>query len=223
MGNEKTDVVIIGGGAGGIPAAIRARQLGASTVLIEKEFLGGVCMNRGCIPTKSLIETARLYHSLKRANDFGLKVPQVEVDWAALMAKKEDTVNYMRMGNESLLKAKGVEIVRGEACFTGPNRIRVADQEIEAKAVIIGTGSRPSPPAIEGVELEGVLGSDDVISMQELPSSVAVLGSGPVEMELAQYLCLLGARVSLIEEEKRLLPDEEYRELSGRLTKIFRD
>ncbi|MBW1711590.1 MAG: FAD-dependent oxidoreductase, partial [Deltaproteobacteria bacterium] len=100
---QNWDLAVIGGGAGGVAAAVRARQLGARVVVIEREHLGGICMNRGCIPTKSLRQTLKLYRAAAQARQFGLKIPQVEIDWPAVMKKKEDTVAYLRLGTEALL------------------------------------------------------------------------------------------------------------------------
>ena len=223
MTQERVDIVVIGGGAGGTPAAVRARQLGAETMLIEKEHLGGACMNRGCIPVKTLLETARLYRAMRKADRFGLKVAPPEIDWTAVMAKKDETVKYLRMGTESILKSNGVKIVRGQAVLTSPDRVKVGDREISAKAIIMAAGAQYAPPAIDGIGLPGVIAPDDVLSMTGIPASVAVLGSGPVELELAQYLSFLGAKVTVIEEDQRILPEEPYRELSGRLQKDLKD
>ena len=109
MTDNHLKLLVIGAGAGGVPAAIRARQMGASAAVIETEHVGGVCMNRGCIPTKTLLETARLYRTIQGAERFGLKVEPPQVDWDGLMTKKEQTVNYLRLGTESVLKSNGVE------------------------------------------------------------------------------------------------------------------
>jgi dihydrolipoamide dehydrogenase len=222
MGSENWDVVVIGGGAGGVAAAVRARQLGAKVAIIEKEHLGGVCMNRGCIPTKSLMETARLYRAIQRSADFGLKTTGLEVDWDAVMAKKDDLVKYLRMGTEAILKSNGVEIVRGEATFVDPLRIRVNDRELEIKSAIVATGSTWSPPSIPGIDGEGVITTDELLTMRKMPSSVVVLGSGPVELEAAQYFLFLGAKVTLIEPEARILPQED-REIARRLASALRE
>ncbi|MGQ9654594.1 MAG: FAD-dependent oxidoreductase, partial [Thermodesulfobacteriota bacterium] len=104
MAQVKTDLVVVGGGAAGVAAAVRATQLGAKVTLVEAEKLGGVCMNKGCIPTKCLMETARLYWRLKRAGELGLVVPEVDLDWDQIMARKDDLVAYLRMGTEAVLK-----------------------------------------------------------------------------------------------------------------------
>ena len=222
MDNKDMDVVIIGGGAGGTAAAVRARQLGAQTAVVEKEHLGGVCTNEGCIPIKTLMETACLYQKIKKASDFGLKVSRVEVDWEQLMAKKDEIVQYLRLGTESLLKSNRIEIIRGTGCFVSPGSIRINGQEIKAKHFIIATGSSWDTPDIEGIREEEVITSDDVLSMREIPRSVAVLGGGPVELELGQYLTFMGAEVTLLEQGGRILPLED-REISRRLSWAFRD
>ena len=217
MVNERVDAVIIGGGAGGVPAAVRVRQLGGSAILIEKEHLGGVCMNKGCIPAKIFLAMAGLYHNIQKAGDFGLKTTPPEVDWDALTAKKDDIVRYLRLGTESILKSNAVEIVRGEARFAEPNRIRVGDREIETGAVIIATGSSLVSPPVPGIDRPGVLSADWVFDLREVPAKVAVLGSGPVELGMAKYFCFLGADVTVLEHQKRILPGDEYGDVAGRL------
>jgi dihydrolipoamide dehydrogenase len=216
MSTQTWDLVVIGGGAGGVAAAVRARQLGARVAVIEKEHLGGVCMNRGCIPTKSLMETARLRRAIQRAADFGLKTTGLEMDWDAIMAKKDDLVKYLRMGTEAILKSNGVEILRGEAVFATPQRIRVTDRELVFPRAIVATGSVWAPPAVSGMDQEGVITTDALLTMREVPASAAVLGSGPVELEAAQYLLFMGARVTLVEAQGRILPQED-REIARRL------
>ena len=218
MTNEEVDAVIIGGGAGGVPAAIRARQLGGRTVLIEKEHLGGVCMNKGCIPAKTFLTTAKLYRDIQKAGDFCLKTAPPEVDWDALMAKRDDIVRYLRLGTESILKSNEVEILRGEARFAGANRIRVGDHYLRTKSVIIASGSSLIPPHVSGIDQPGVLPADRVFNLREIPAKVAVLGSGPVELELAQYFCFMGSEVTVLERHKRILPGDEYGDVAGRLS-----
>lgn len=223
MSRSSYDVLIIGAGAGGVPAAVRARQLGAGVAVIEMGQVGGVCMNQGCIPAKTLLETARFYHQARSAQPFGLRFSGLEVDLEALMAKKEDTVNYLRLGTESLLKTNGVEIIRGRAVFSGPDRVRVEDREISAQNIILATGSDYAAQGLPGFDTKGVVTPDRVMDLRRIPESVAVLGSGPVELEMAQYLLFMGARVALIEPGKRILPGEEYRELAGRLAKEMKN
>ena len=219
MSTDKTDILIIGGGAGGVPAAIRARQLGAEVVLAEKDLIGGACMNRGCIPTKTLLETARMYRAASQAESFGLRIPTAEIDWAALMHKKTQTIEYLRLGTESVLKANGVKIVRGQAAFTGPDTVQVGERFISARSIILAVGAEYAAPNIDGIDSVGVMTPDDLLSMTEIPARTAVLGAGPVELELAQYLTFMGSSVTLLVEGRRILDQPEYRELSGRLAK----
>jgi len=219
MSIEKADIVVIGGGAGGVPAAIRARQLGAEVVLVERDRIGGTCMNRGCIPMKTLLETARLYQAVKQGDRFGIKTESAVIDWVSLMDKKAQTIEYLRLGTESVLKSNGVSIVRGEAAFIGPNTVKIGQREITARAFIVGTGAEYAALGVAGIESEGVITPDEVLSMTEVPARVVVLGGGPVELELAQYLNYLGSSVTLLLEGKRILDEDWYGELSGRLVK----
>ena len=222
MENGAYDLIIIGGGAGGVAAAIRARQLGARTLLLERQDLGGICLNRGCIPTKTLTEIARLYRSVHQADSFGLKARNVEIDWDILLNKKDELIQYIRLGTESLLKSNGVEILRKEASFGTAHRILVGNRDIDAKCFILATGSIWSPPSIEGIQQDGVINPDDVLSMKGSLNTIGVLGSGPIELELAQYLSFLGAKVMLFEEADRILAEED-KEVSQRMALVLRD
>ncbi len=222
MGKSHWDMAVIGGGPGGVAAAVRARQMGAQVVLLERGELGGACVNRGCIPTKSLMETARLYRSIRKASEFGIRVSAVALDWDAIMAKTDDLVKFLRMGTEALLKSNGAAIMRGEARLTGPTMLRVGGEELEARSIILATGSCWSPPSISGIDSEGVITTDDLLTMREVPETVAVLGGGPVELEAAQYLLFLGARVTMLEEANRILPLED-REIARRMASALRE
>jgi len=219
---QNWDLAVIGGGAGGVAAAVRARQLGARVVVIEREHLGGICMNRGCIPTKSLRQTLKLYRAAAQARQFGLKIPQVEIDWPVVMKKKEDTVAYLRLGTEALLKSNGIEVLHGQARLQGEGRLEVGGHKVGFKKAILAVGSEWSRPRIEGIDSEGVITAEDVLSLTEAPPSVAVLGSSPVALEAAQYLLLLGAEVVVLEAAARLMPEED-RTIGRRLASILKD
>lgn len=222
MAQERIDLVVIGGGAAGVAAAVRARQLGAKVTLVEASQLGGVCMNKGCIPTKCLMETARLYWKLKRADQLGLVVPHVELDWSQVMARKEDLVGYLRMGTEGVLKSNGVEILRGQALFESPHKLRVGQRLLEGERFLLATGSTWASLGLRGEECSRVVTTDWLLHMKEVPGKVVVLGGGPVELEAAQYLLFLGAAVTLVEPGARLLPGED-REMSKRLHASLRE
>lgn len=222
MARERTDLVVIGGGAAGVAASVRARQLGAKVTLVEEGQLGGVCMNKGCIPTKCLMETARLYWRMKRASQLGLVVPHVELDWSQIMARKDDLVGYLRMGTEGVLKSNGVEILRGPARFETPHKVRVGDELIEGERFLLATGSTWDGLGISGDGSPGVVTTDWLLDMREVPQEVIVLGGGPVELEAAQYLLFIGAKVTVLEPEARLLPGED-REMSRRLSSALKE
>ncbi len=222
MSPGKLDLVVIGAGAAGVAAAVRARQLGAKVALVEADQLGGVCMNKGCIPTKCLMETARLYWQLKRAGQLGLKVQNVGLDWDQLMARKEDLVGYLRMGTQGVLKSNGVEILQGRAQFQTAHRVNVGPKVLEAERFLLATGSRWKPLELEKKGAPSIVTTDWLLNMREVPEKVLVLGGGPLELEAAQYLLFLGSQVTLLEPGARLLPEED-REMSRRLSAALKE
>jgi dihydrolipoamide dehydrogenase len=168
---------------------------------------------------KTLLETGRLYQAVKQGDRFGIKTDSAMIDWANLMDKKTQTIEYLRLGTESVLKSNGVKILRGEAAFIGPNTVKIGLSEITARAFIIGTGAEYAAPGVDGIESDGVITPDEVLSMTEVPARTVILGGGPVELELAQYLNYVGSSVTLLVEGRRILDEDWYGELSGRLVK----
>ena len=199
---EKFDVVVIGGGPGGYPAAIRAAQLGASVALVEKEALGGTCLNWGCIPTKALIASADLYERMRNSAALGLKPGRVGYDYAEMNVRKNAVVARLTGGVTQLLKANGVETFKGTASFTGRNRLLVArrghKREVQAGRAIIATGSESVRPAFIPRHPR-VMGSRRFLDMTELPSSLIVLGGGVIGCEFACLAARLGVRVTVVE------------------------
>ncbi len=222
MAQAKTELVVVGGGAAGVAAAVRATQLGAKVTLVEAEKLGGVCMNKGCIPTKCLMQTAHLYWRLKRAGELGLLVPEVDLDWDQTMARKDDLVAYLRMGTEAVLKSNGVGLVKGQAAFEAPDRIRVGGQTLQAERFIVATGSSWAPLGLDTRGSERIVNTDWLLEMRDVPSAILVLGAGPVELEAAQYLLFLGCQVTLVVPGARILPDED-REMARRVSSALKE
>lgn len=216
------DIILIGGGAGAVAAAVRASQLGSKVTVVEQEELGGICMNRGCIPTKILLHSAFLYHTVQNAGAFAIRVEEPTLDLESLAKKKNDLVKYLRIGTDFLLKSKGIEVIRGRAFFVNPHCIMVNGKILEAKTFIIATGSRLGRPSIKGIEQEGVISSDEAIEMIAPPKSIAVLGGGPLEVEFALYFGLIGSKVTLIEKAPRILSSEEG-EISSRMTLALKE
>jgi dihydrolipoamide dehydrogenase len=216
------DLIIIGGGAGGVAAAVRASQFSSKVLVVEGVELGGLCMNKGCIPTKTLLQSAFFYNAINHCEEFGIIVEKASLDLKKLAQKKDNLINYLRMGTNFLLKSKGIEVVRGKAAFIDPKNIAVDEKTLEAKAFIIATGSKWEPPPIRGIDHEGVISSDEAMAMVDPPKSITIIGGGPLEVEFALYFATIGSKVTLIEEASRLLPSED-REVGSRITAALKE
>lgn len=205
----KKKITIIGGGTGGYPAAIRATCLGAEVTLIEKDLLGGVCLNRGCIPTKALLQTANVINVLNDAETFGVKCSGCNVDIKAVMNRKNAVSNQLMNGVKTLLNMKKVKVIAGTALLAGEKIVVVEEtgEKIEADAVLIATGSVPVKIPIEGMDGPGVLDSNDVLEMKALPKSVAIIGGGVISCEFARFLSTVGVKVTILELMPSIIPD----------------
>ena len=207
---QKAEVVVIGGGPGGYVAAIRLGQLGKETVLVEKENLGGVCLNIGCIPSKALIRVAKLKNRVEAAKQIGLEVGDVGVDMAKVQAWKESVVSRLVSGVEYLCKSNHVRIIKGEAKFYGPNTIEVKSasgtETIETKNTIIATGTRPME--IPGFKFDGttVVTTTEMLALRQIPKNLVVVGAGVSGLEMATMYAQLGSKVTVIELLDQLLP-----------------
>ena len=202
-------IVVIGGGPGGYVAAIRAAQLGAQTHLIEKENLGGTCLNWGCIPTKALLHTAELYHAVRHGERIGLKGESVTLDWAALMNRKQSVVRRLVGGVGGLLKANGVTVHKGIGELIAPGSVKVhgANEEVlAADAVIISTGSVPVKLKFPGSDLPGVIDSSGALALDKLPESMVIIGGGVIGVEFAALYAALGSKVTVVELLPEILP-----------------
>ena len=223
---SEIDVVIIGGGPGGYVSAIKASHLGLKAVLIEKDKLGGVCLNRGCIPTKALVSTAELLNNLQRAGEFGIQVKDYSIDFPAIMKRKDLITQRLSSGVGQLMKANQVRVARGEGQIVEPGIVEVADTEgqkevIKTKNIIIATGSKVMRLPIPGIDSEGVITSDEALSLSELPSRMLIIGGGVVGIEFAGIFKALGVEITVVEMLPRILPpiDEE---IARRLTQLLK-
>lgn len=211
---QKADLVIIGGGPAGYVAALCAARIGASVVLVEKDALGGTCLNRGCIPSKALIRVARTLRSLARAGEMGIRVDDWSVDLEGVRRWRDRPVRVLVRGVEQLLAAAGVEVVRGRAALAAAGAVDVEPEggggsalRYEAPKVFVATGSLPAPlPLPGGGECWD---SDRALALEGIPAALAIVGGGPVGVEMAEVYAALGARVSVIEFLPRLLPRED--------------
>jgi len=217
----KRDLVIIGGGPGGYEAALRAAGLGMSVTLVERENLGGVCANRGCIPTKSLLHLADTRRAVLEAGDYGVPLEQTGFDFALVVRRAQRSARVASGGVKQLLKSAGVEVMAGSARLLGGLVVELqgteGNGELRAdKAVLLATGSRPR--TLAGLEPDGSLlwSVEDAWTAASLPASLLVVGSGAVGMEFASFYADMGSSVTVVELEERLLPgeDEEISELA---------
>ena len=200
---KEFDLIVIGCGPGGYPAAAAAASDGLNVAIVERGELGGTCLNRGCIPTKCLCRTADVMLTAREAAHFGILTDEPKVDYPAAVARKDAVLNDLRQGVESLLQ--NVTVIKGEARFCDHNVIEVNLEHYTANKFIIATGSRPAVLPIEGAEL--ALTSDEILAMTELPESLVVIGGGVIGLEFASIFNALGVKVSVVEYCPEILPN----------------
>jgi len=207
---DERDIIVIGGGSAGYVAAIHASHLGAKVALVEKDKLGGTCLNRGCIPTKALVRSAEVLLEARRGNDFGIKADNIGIDFAGIMAHKSKSVNQLVSGVEQLMKANKIRVCRGTGRILSPHLVKVNDEEITTRKLIIATGSEPTPLPVPGRDLPGVLTTDDILELKELPESLVVVGGSHVGVEFAGIFNALGTKVTIVKRRPlRLEPVDE--------------
>lgn len=208
---ERYHLAIIGAGAAGLVAAETAAALGARVALIERAQIGGSRLNTGCVPSKALIRTSRLYAEMRDADLYGARAPDdVSPDFARAMERVRHIRAHLS-GNDSAqrLVAAGVDVFFGDACFESSDRLRVGDQVLPFNKALIATGARPSIPDISGLQEAGYLTNENVFDLTELPKRLLVIGGGPLGCELAQAFCRLGAKVTIVQDKPLFLPREE--------------
>ncbi len=208
MAENSYDCIVIGSGPGGYVAAIRAAQLGKKTAVVERDKVGGRCLNYACIPAKAVLRSADLLTEIRDAGDFGLKVSGVEVDYAAIQERRGKVVSTLTSGVSGLFKKNGIDYIEGDAALTADGDVRVGDQVIGAAGVIVATGSVPR--AIPGVEFGGrVIGTEQAWALPEVPARLTVVGAGASGAEIASAFARLGSQVLLLEALDRVLPTED--------------
>jgi dihydrolipoamide dehydrogenase len=217
---DEKDIVIIGGGPAGYVAAIHASHLGAKVAVVEKDKLGGTCLNRGCIPTKALTRSVEVLLEARRANDFGIEVNNIKINFPKIMARKSNVVSQLVSGVEQLMKANKISIYRGTGRILSPHLVKVNDEEIATRKLIIATGSELTPLPIPGRDLPGVLTTDDILELTELPESLVVIGGSYVGVEFASIFNVLGTKVTIVKRRPlRLEPIDE--EIGRRFAKTL--
>ncbi|MHC4266248.1 MAG: dihydrolipoyl dehydrogenase [Planctomycetota bacterium] len=210
---EKFDIAVIGSGPGGARAARRCAQKGLSTIMIEKEYIGGVCLNWGCIPSKALLASTHTYLTAKNAQKMGIKVPSVKPDWQKIQKRKDDIVSGLRKGMTGSLKIDNLKMIQGRATVTEPKKIQVETEnntiEIEADKIILATGSESIELPNISFDGQTILSSKEVLSLPEIPTSMAIVGGGFIGCEMACVYAVLGCKVTIIEALESLLPAED--------------
>ena len=208
MPEASYDTIVIGSGPGGYVAAIRAAQLGMKTAVIEREFVGGRCLNVACIPAKAVLRVADVLTEVREAGDFGIKVGEPEIDYPAIMARREKVIKTLTGGVAGLFKKNGIELIEGDGALAAPGTVTVNGNQIEAKTIIIATGSVKRP--IPGTQFGGrVIGTEEAWALPELPKTLAVVGAGASGSEIASAYARLGTDVLLYEALDRVLPSED--------------
>jgi len=218
---DEFDIGIIGGGPAGYTAALHAANKGNKVVLFEKDEIGGVCLNRGCIPTKSILHSSEIYNQTMNCEDLGICIGEVKLDYQKVIQRKNQVVEKLRKGIELSLKNAKVSVVKSEAKILSNSEISADGKNYKCRKIICATGS--SPKAIKGLEFDGefLLSSDDILNMDRLPKSILITGSGAIGLEWARIMSNFGVQTRLIEMASHLLPAADI-EVSKRVERIFK-
>ncbi|ARD46973.1 dihydrolipoyl dehydrogenase [Sporosarcina sp. P37] len=206
---QKFDVTVIGAGPGGYVAAIRAAQSGKKVALIEKNKLGGTCLNVGCIPSKALLQHSEVIQTINQANEWGITTGEVSIDFPKLMKRKDQVVTALVQGIQYLVKKNEITLFHGTASVNQEQIITVNEQQLQTENLIVSTGSRPFVPPIPGLEQVDYLTTDTFFDIQKLPASLVIIGGGVIAIELAFAMAPLGTKVTVIEAADDILMTED--------------
>lgn len=204
-----TTVLVIGGGPGGYSAAIRAAQLGYQVVVAEQERIGGTCLNRGCIPTKVFIEAAKTFEKVQHGSNLGITYQQLDFDPQVLLERKNEVVETLVSGVETILQSYNISVLTGTANFIDNHKVEVAGQQVEADYIIIATGSKDMIPPISGSGVEQAMTSKEALELDHVPKNIAIIGGGVIGAEFSEIFTALGSEVYLYELLPRLIPNED--------------
>ena len=225
---EERELVIIGGGPAGYVAAIRTAQLGGRATVIETDALGGTCLNRGCVPSKTLLHSAELYETMQKSEQFGITARDISVDLVKMQARKNTVIKTHVSGVESLLKGNRVEIIKGRARLLPSRQVEIESGEgqkqvIQARKILLASGGRPISLPIPGADSpSGIISAEKILNLESIPKSVIMIGGGVIGIEMATILAKLGCQVSIVEMLPHILPLEDA-ELTAMLAKALRD
>jgi dihydrolipoamide dehydrogenase len=222
MAENAYDVIVLGGGAGGVPAAVRAAQLGSRVAVVENDLLGGLCMNRGCIPFGHMMAASGILASLSLGKEMGLGFSRVSRDYTALLKRQDELIAFMRQGVAGTLKKNKVEIIEGKGRLAGKGKLLVNSKAISYRSIILATGAEWVTPDFPGADLKEVINSNDLLASNRLPKRALLFGSSPWLIEIAQFLRRFGSCVTLATNEKAILADEN-KPIRSRLIKVLKE
>lgn len=219
------DLIVIGAGPGGYTAAIKAAQAGLNTALIEEREVGGTCLNRGCIPAKAMIHASSLYREMQESGRFGVFAADVTYDYEKILSYKEETMSSLIQGVEQLLKANKVEVIQGSGILQKNGTVAVKSDSgenlMKSGKILLAAGSKPLVLPIPGMDLPGVLTSDDLFRLREVPESLLIIGGGVISVEFATIFQSLGTKVTIVEAMPRLIPNMD-KEIAQNLKMILK-
>lgn len=222
---ERRDLIIVGGGPAGYAAAVRASQLGTKVTLLERAQLGGTCLHRGCIPTKSFLQVAEVLETARKSKRFGVTTGEATLDFAKMVAYKDQAIRTILSGLQGLMRNNAVEVVEGSGTLISRTELRVTtengDISFQSDRIILATGASRAFPPIPGVDEAGVITTDGLWSLQNRPDSMAIVGAGPSGVELANIFAVLGCKVVLVEMLPQIVPTED-REMADVLERCLK-
>ena len=218
---NKYDLAIIGSGPCGYVAGIRAAQLGLEVCIFEKDKIGGTCLNYGCMPTKALQASAEAFYNIGRAGEFGIDVKDYKLDFSKVQLRKELIIKKLSSGIEMLIKARKIAFIKESACMKDNTHIASASMKIEAKNILIATGSIPLD--VQGLRFDAIniLSSSDILLLKEIPKRITIVGGGVIGCEFASIFNTFGSRVAIVEMMDQLLPNEDE-EIAKKIEQIFK-
>jgi dihydrolipoamide dehydrogenase len=215
------DAIVIGSGQAGNPLSQKLADQGWAVALVEREHLGGTCVNTGCTPTKTMVASAQVAHYARTAANWSVQVKDVRVDLAGVVARKDRVVEQWRSGIEKKVEQrKTLRLFRGEARFLGPQRLRVGEEELESSRIFINTGSRPAVPRMDGLDRVDYLTNAGIMQLRELPEHLLVLGGGYVGLEFGQMFRRFGSEVTIVHKDEHILPREDV-DVTAELQKVL--
>src|SRR5690348_5148398 len=220
---ERYDAIVIGAGQAGGPLAGALARSGRRTALIEREHVGGTCINEGCTPTKTMVASARVAYLARRGGDYGVRTGSVAIDLARVRERKRAIVKSFRAGSLRRLEAApGLDLVCAEARFTGARRVAVDGRTLEADLVFINSGGRPAAPDIDGLDRMPSLDSTSIMELDQVPEHLLVLGGGYIGLEFGQMFRRFGSRVTVVQRGSQLLPQEDE-DVAGAVLEVLRE